>query len=153
MKKLALTTIGVAIVLIGFMAILYCLPCINGCHGDRDTCEMKDSSKCSGHHEGCKDGDGKCSEHHEGCEKGNGKTCPMEQGGCKMEGMENGGCKMEGMEKEGCEMQSGGSSCSMENGNQCCCCCKMMMMMMNGCKMKCDSMKKDSVHLKIRGKM
>ena len=152
MKKLVLLTVGVAIVLVGFMAVLYCLPCKGECCDRHDRCEMKDGDgKCS-EHEGCKDGDEKCSdEHHEGCMEGNekcsghhegcenGKTCPMEQGGCKMEGMEHNGCSMQM-----------GNSCNMQMGHGCCCCC--MMMMMNGCHME-DSAKSDSVHMKVRGKL
>ena len=148
MKKLALTAFGVAIVLVGLMTALYFCPCTKHCEGDRDRCEMKDSTKCPGQQEGCKEGEGKCSGHHEGCEKeGN------QQGGCSMEGNQQGGCKMEGNQQGGCKMegnQQGGGACSMQGANQGCCCC---IMMMNACKAKCDSMKADTAHCKVRCKM
>jgi hypothetical protein len=158
MKKLALTAFGVAIVLVGLMTALYFCPCTKHCEGDRDRCEMKDSTKCPGQQEGCKEGEGKCSGHHEGCEKeGNQQGgCSMEgnqQGGCKMEGNQQGGCKMEGNQQGGCKMegnQQGGGACSMQGANQGCCCC---IMMMNACKAKCDSMKADTAHCKVRCKM
>ena len=81
MKKLVLLTVGVAIVLVGFMAVLYCLPCKGECCDRHDRCEMKDGDgKCS-EHEGCKDGDEKCSdEHHEGCMEGNEKCSGHHEG-------------------------------------------------------------------------
>lgn len=83
MKKLALTAVGVAIVLVGFMAILYCLPCNTNCCDERERCEMKEGGgKCSGEHKGCDKGDMKCSGKMEGCEKGDMK-CSGKMDGCE----------------------------------------------------------------------
>jgi hypothetical protein len=152
MKKLALLTVGVAIVIVGFMAILYCLPCNNACCGQQDKCEMKDGNGKCGHDEACKDGDSKCSG-HEGCENGK-ENCQIKEwtdadGKCHKEvrvtvggdGDQMGGCNM--------QMGNGGSSCNMQMGNHgCCCCC----MMMSGCSMG-DSAKSDTAHVKVRGKL
>jgi hypothetical protein len=150
MKKLMITSVAVLIALIGFTAVLCFLPGENCC-GDRDKCEMRDG-KCPHEKGECSMSEGKCEGGQESCGMEHGKCGMegMEHGKCGMEGMENGKCGMEGMENGKCMMHSGGS-CTMEMGNHGCCCCCMMMMNMKGCSM--DSMKMDSTHVKVRGKL
>lgn len=181
MKKLALTSIGVAIALVAFMTILYCLPCNENACGDRDRCEMKDGGgKCHGEEDGCAMGDMKC-KNEKGCE-GKEMRCEKEwkdaDGKCHKEvkvmiggahGMMGEGCGMHGDMKMGhgeCgmhgKMKMGEGGCGMKEKMQMGGGCSMMkmgghgccccMMMMNHCGMG-DSMEGDSVHVKVRGKL
>lgn len=167
MKKLVLTTVVVAIALIGFITVLCILPKNNCCH-DRNKCEMKDGDgKCSGDKDGCNgdekcnvrvwtdadgkthkevivikggDGDGMCCDKMEGGCSGNMGGCPMDKGKCEMGGME-GKCNMDSMMGGKCGMDKMQMGCGpegyREHGGCCCCCC---MMMMNGmhCNMDQD---------------
>lgn len=156
MKRLLITTVVVALALVGFIAVLMLLPCNGTCCHDKNKCEMRDDDgKCSGEkdaYEGKEhrtekvwtDADGKM--HREvmvtmgdgdGMKNGCGemKGCSGDKGKCNMEkGMEMGGkCEMHGnMEMHGC-----------------CCCC----MMMNGMMGKDSMPKGDSVHVKVRAKL
>ncbi len=134
MKKLALTSFAVLVALIGFTAILVCLPCNNDRCGSHEGCEMSDG-KCDGGKESCQkgnekrivkkwtDADGKVHEEVTvtvGDDGGAMGTCPMEMGdhsGCC-------GC---------CQMKNGGGHCNMGEGG--------------------DSIKVDTATVKVRGKL
>jgi hypothetical protein len=148
MKKLAITSVAVLIALIGFTAVLCLLPGGNCC-GERDGCEMHDG-KCP-HEKGMSDG--KCSHDKSGCEMNEGK-CGGEKRIVKEWKDADGKMHKEVKVTIGGDgdMQMGGS-CQMGNNGQggCCCCC---MMMMNGHDgMMNDSMKMDTVRVKVRGKL
>ena len=142
MKKLAITSVVVLIALIGFTTVLCLLPGGNCC-GYHNRYEMHDG-KCP-HGQSCEGMEGKC----EGMENGKCGMQGMENGKCGMQGMGNGKCGMQGMENGKCGMQGMGDGKSMMHSG--CCCCCMMMMNMKGCNM--DSMKMDSTHVKVRGKL
>jgi hypothetical protein len=153
MKKLAITSVAVLIALIGFTAVLCLLPGGNCC-GERDGCEMHDG-KCP-HEKGMSGG--KCSHDKDGCE--------MEEGKCggekrMVKEWKDADGKMHKEVKvtigdEGCggDYQYEKGACQMGNGGQngCCCCC-MMMMNGHGEMMNSDSMKMDTVRVKVRGKL
>ncbi len=164
MKKLLLTVIGVAIVFVGFITILYMLPCNQGRWHRHDRCEMKDGvGKCDDKDMGDGkehrtekvwiDADGK--EHREVMvtiggdgEMGN---CPMDKGQCEMgkeqcqmgkehctmDSMMGGKCNMEKMGDGKCDMNNMQMGCCGMGMHGCCCCC---MMMMNGghCNVETD---------------
>jgi hypothetical protein len=152
MKRLAILSTGVLIALIGFIAVLYFLPCENhgGCCGHD---KMSVSCGKTGHHEMHMKGDhheGGCG-HQEMCGDGKGACMhkeirvEMHGGGCGHD-MMKAGCgdgMNEGCRDGGTEMQMG---CQMPStGKGCCCCCMMMMGgKMDSVKMNCV-IKKDSV--------
>jgi hypothetical protein len=148
MKKLAVTSVVVFVVLIGFIGLLCFLP-DNECCEKKEGCEMREE-KCGGEmHGGKPEGCGKGQGHHEGCGQEkcmvkewkdadgkvhkevkviiDGKGNDMNRGnGCPMESMDHSGCC------GCCMMKQGGGSCKM---------------------MKIDSIETDSVRVKVRGKL
>ena len=154
MKKLTLLAAGVLLALIGFIAVLHFLP----------------GGKCCGHEQRCekewKDGDGRMhKEVRVEIRDGEGMECHhCIHGGCgdmKMDG----GCPHGRMEMHGecgdmkmktdsgCSMEMPAMGCGGMHG--CCCCCMMMMHGgMDHCMMG-DSMKPDTmrVKVKVRGKI
>lgn len=177
MKKLAITSVAVLIALIGFTAILVCLPCgdgfcavedsHNGCemHNGKSSCAEASGDKCSGEkgtcgHEGKSScgSEEKCSHNSEGCGKGQGHHdgCGGGHEKCSMKEWTDadGKCHKEvkvTVGGEGCGAhQFEGKGCPMEMGdhNGCCGCC----MMKHGGGMNCmmDSAGSDSVRVRVR---
>ncbi|MBI3510049.1 MAG: hypothetical protein HY064_05260 [Bacteroidetes bacterium] len=176
MKKLAITSAAVFIALIGFIVILWLIPCNGKCCRWKNNCQMEMKDGKCGDNDHCRqivtetcDSNGNIhkevriivGDDDDGCPMMNGgNSCDKDNGGCSMKGNScpmpvrpdcqgggNGNCKMD---------KDGGCGMQMMNGC-CCCCCRMMMMNCNGgsCKGDSASCKKDSVdkHIKIRKKM
>ncbi|HEU4719163.1 MAG TPA: hypothetical protein VFU15_15070 [Bacteroidia bacterium] len=135
MKKLLGISFAVLVALIGFVTVLWLLPCNGDCCG---------KDHCTGNEQCMRDHDGMMGDHDCGdgkCERKEIKVFVDKDGKC--DGDEK--CSMGGMDK--CEMNGMG----MMNGMGCCCCCRMMCggmgmddKCMKGDSMKCD-MKSDSM--------